>query len=174
MMTFLVIIHVTACVVLIGLVLIQRGRGAGLVESFAGVESMFGTKTSAFLTRTTTIMSVVFFITCLALAVMSVRQSKSIMSNVRPKPKAAAVATEAGKAEAVKTGAPKVASVKVVDPSGKTENVKAEVVETKVAEPAAPVAVAAVAAPVAAAPVVATTAAPAPVVTVSPNEAKVK
>ncbi|MDP2927645.1 MAG: preprotein translocase subunit SecG [Candidatus Omnitrophota bacterium] len=83
MMTFLIIIHVTACVVLIGLVLIQRGRGAGLVESFAGVESMFGTKTSVFLTRITTIMSVVFFITCLALAVLSVKQSKSLMRDVR-------------------------------------------------------------------------------------------
>ncbi|MDD5078330.1 MAG: preprotein translocase subunit SecG [Candidatus Omnitrophica bacterium] len=79
MMIFLVIVHVTACIVLIALVLIQRGRGSGLVESFSGVESMFGTKTSAFLTRTTTIMSVVFFITCLSLAVLSVHQSKSLM-----------------------------------------------------------------------------------------------
>lgn len=91
MMTFLIIIHVTACVVLIGLVLIQRGRGAGLVESFAGVESMFGTKTSVFLTRTTTIMSVVFFITCLSLAILSVKQSKSLMADVRSTPKAEAV-----------------------------------------------------------------------------------
>jgi len=83
MMIFLIVIHVTACVILIGLVLIQRGRGAGLVESFAGVESMFGTKTSAFLTRTTTIMSIVFFITCLSLAVLSVRQSKSLMRDAR-------------------------------------------------------------------------------------------
>jgi len=90
-MTFLVIIHVIACTVLIGLVLIQRGRGAGLVESFAGVESMFGTKTSVFLTRTTTVMSIVFFITCLTLAVMSVKQSKSLMANVR----ATAVKTQA-------------------------------------------------------------------------------
>ena len=98
MMTFLIIIHVTACVVLIILVLIQRGRGAGLVESFAGVESMFGTKTSAFLTRITTIMSVVFFMTCLALAVLSVRQSKSLMRDVRTlKPKTEAVKTEAVK-----------------------------------------------------------------------------
>jgi len=104
MMTFLIVIHVTACVVLIGLVLIQRGRGAGLVESFAGVESMFGTKTSVFLTRTTTLMSVVFFITCLALAILSVRQSKSLMRDVRAvKPKTKAVATEAVKPEAVKS-----------------------------------------------------------------------
>ncbi len=97
MMTFLIIIHVTACAVLIILVLIQRGRGAGLVESFAGVESMFGTKTSVFLTRTTTIMSVVFFITCLALAVLSVRQSKSLMRNV-PGPEQ--LKTDAAKPEA--------------------------------------------------------------------------
>ena len=84
MMTLIIIIHVIACVILIALVLIQRGRGAGLVESFAGVESMFGTKTNVFLTRTTTIMSIVFFLTCLSLAVLSVRQSKSLMRNVRP------------------------------------------------------------------------------------------
>jgi len=104
MMTLLVIIHVIACIVLIGLVLIQRGRGAGLVESFAGVESMFGTKTSAFLTRTTTIMSVVFFITCLSLAVLSVKQSKSLMRDVRTvAAKAEASKVEPAKTEAVKT-----------------------------------------------------------------------
>ncbi|MDD5129581.1 MAG: preprotein translocase subunit SecG [Candidatus Omnitrophica bacterium] len=104
MMTFLIAIHVTACVVLIVLVLIQRGRGAGLVESFAGVESMFGTKTSVFLTRTTTIMSVVFFITCLALAVLSVKQSKSLMRNIQPE---AVKTSEADKAQPVKTEAGK-------------------------------------------------------------------
>lgn len=98
MTIFLIVVHVTACLVLIGLVLIQRGRGAGLVEGFAGVESMFGTKTSTFLTRTTTIMSIVFFITCLALAVLSVRQSKSLMYKAT---KAQTVKTEAVKPEAV-------------------------------------------------------------------------
>ena len=114
MMTFLIIIHVTACLVLIGLVLIQRGRGAGLVESFAGVESMFGTKTNVFLTRITTIMSIVFFMTCLALAVLSVKQSKSLMRDARiakPKIDAAKPGTakpETVKPEAVKSLAPAV------------------------------------------------------------------
>lgn len=84
MMAFIIVIHVLACILLISLVLIQRGRGSGLVESFSGVESMFGTKTSAFLTRTTTIFSVVFFLTCLSLALLSVRQSKSLLINARP------------------------------------------------------------------------------------------
>lgn len=102
MTTLLIVIHVTACVVLIVLVLIQRGRGAGLVESFAGVESMFGTKTSVFLTRTTTIMSIVFFITCLALAVLSVKQSKSLMRDISPATTKAAAKVEPVKAETVK------------------------------------------------------------------------
>ncbi len=86
MMTFIIAIHVVICFGLIGLVLIQRGRGSGLVESFQGVESMFGTKTNAFLTRSTTILSIFFFITCLSLAVLSVRQSRSLLRNVRTLP----------------------------------------------------------------------------------------
>ena len=83
-MIFIIVVHVIVCIVLIGLVLIQRGRGSGLVESFQGVESMFGTKTNTFLTRTTTILSIIFFLTCLSLAVLSVRQSKSLMRNIKP------------------------------------------------------------------------------------------
>ena len=83
MMTFIIVIHVIACALLIILVLIQRGRGSGLVESFSGVESMFGTKTDAFLTRITTIFAVIFFLTCLSLALLSVRQSKSLIGSTK-------------------------------------------------------------------------------------------
>lgn len=132
MMTFIIILHVIACVVLIILVLIQRGRGAGLVESFAGVESMFGTKTSAFLTRTTTIMSVIFFLTCLSLAVLSVKQSKSLMRSAKTPAKAAAVKTETVKTGDVKTEPAKAEAVKV-EATKKAEAVKAEA--PKVAAP---------------------------------------
>ncbi len=82
MTILLIIIHVVACIALIGIVLIQRGRGGGLVESFSSVESMFGPKTSAFLTKSTSVLSVVFFITCLSLAILSVKQSRSLMRGV--------------------------------------------------------------------------------------------
>ena len=82
-MGLLITIHVIACTLLIVLILIQRGRGGGLAESFSDVESMFGTKTNAFLTRTTTVLSVLFFITCLSLAVLSVKQSRSLMRNTK-------------------------------------------------------------------------------------------
>ena len=70
MITVIIILHMIACFLLIALILVQRGRGGGLVESFSGVESMFGTKTSSFLTRFTTVLSIVFFLTCLSLALL--------------------------------------------------------------------------------------------------------
>lgn len=84
MMASILVIHVAVCLGLIVLVLVQRGRGGGLVESFSGVESMFGTRTSAFLTKATTILSVAFFVTCISLAALSARRSKSLMRNVKP------------------------------------------------------------------------------------------
>ena len=92
MMGLIITIHVIVCVLLIALILIQRGRGGGLAESFSDVESMLGTKTNAFLTRTTTVLSVLFFITCLSLAVLSIRQSRSLMRDTKTQ---AATAPEA-------------------------------------------------------------------------------
>lgn len=72
-------IHVIACILLIGIILIQAGRGGGLVENLSSMESMFGTKTNALLTKSTTVLSIVFFITCLSLALLSARQSRSLL-----------------------------------------------------------------------------------------------
>ncbi len=83
MMTLIIVIHGIICALLIAIILIQRGRGGGLAESFSGVESMFGTKTSAFLTRTTTVLSIMFFVTCLSLAVFSARQSRSLLRDLK-------------------------------------------------------------------------------------------
>lgn len=83
MMGLVIAIHMIICILLIGIILIQAGRGGGLVEGFSGVESMFGTKTNTFLTRTTTTLSILFFITCLSLALLSLRQSRSLMKDVK-------------------------------------------------------------------------------------------
>lgn len=122
MMTFIIVIHVIACIILIGLVLVQRGRGAGLVESFAGVESMFGTKTPELLTRLTTILSIIFFISCLSLAILSVKQSRSLMRNVAPEaapvvPLADTVAPIATEAKPVAAAPAEVPAVPVQAPA---------------------------------------------------------
>jgi preprotein translocase subunit SecG len=79
MFTFLVVIHVIVCISLIFIILIQSGRRGGLIETFSGVESIFGPKTSTFLVRLTSVLATIFIITCLSLALLSREKSKSLM-----------------------------------------------------------------------------------------------
>lgn len=79
MITFVIIFHIIICVLLIGAVLIQKndsdalgglgGGGGGM--SMGGVMSTRTSKT--FLSRVTTILAVIFFVTSLALAMLSHR-----------------------------------------------------------------------------------------------------
>ena len=66
------IVHVLTALALIGLVLIQQGKGADAGASFGGGASsstVFGSSGSgSFLTRTTAILATVFMLTSLALA----------------------------------------------------------------------------------------------------------
>lgn len=80
----LIAIHITVCIFLIIIVLIQAGRGGGLAESFTGAESIFGTKTNAMLTRATTFFAVFFFITCLSLAILAKQRSSSLIKGPLP------------------------------------------------------------------------------------------
>ncbi|MFZ5723834.1 MAG: preprotein translocase subunit SecG [Pseudomonadota bacterium] len=67
----LLVVHVLVSLALVGLVLIQQGKGADAGASFGGgaSQTVFGSAGSAtFLTRTTKWLAVVFFTTSLALA----------------------------------------------------------------------------------------------------------
>lgn len=80
----IILIHLAVCVLLIVLILIQRGRGGGLVESFSDFESMFGPKTNTLLTRLTTVLAIMFLLSCLTLAFLSAQKSKSVFEKVKP------------------------------------------------------------------------------------------
>jgi preprotein translocase subunit SecG len=72
------VVHVLAALGLIGLVLIQHGKGADAGASFGGGGSntVFGSAGAAnFLTRATATCAVVFFITSLGLAWMARQQA---------------------------------------------------------------------------------------------------
>lgn len=86
MYTFVIVIHMIVSLLLITVILIQQGRGGGLLESISGIESLFGTKTNAFLTRTTAILATLFIITCLGLTFLSVQRSKSLMERTDSAP----------------------------------------------------------------------------------------
>ncbi|HXF66653.1 MAG TPA: preprotein translocase subunit SecG [Burkholderiales bacterium] len=79
------VIHVLAALAIVGLVLLQHGRGADVGAAFGSGASgsLFGARGSAnFLSRTTAILAVVFFVTSLALTYFSARkpEHKGVMA----------------------------------------------------------------------------------------------
>ncbi|PIQ88418.1 MAG: preprotein translocase subunit SecG [Candidatus Omnitrophica bacterium CG11_big_fil_rev_8_21_14_0_20_42_13] len=82
MYAFLITVHVIVCILLISIVLIQSGRGGGFLESFSSAESIFGTKSNAFLAKTTTSLAIIFFATCLSLYFISAKRGRSLMDQV--------------------------------------------------------------------------------------------
>ena len=83
MTVFLVIIHVIVSVVLIGVVLIQRGKGSEMGAAFGGSSSqtVFGSRGPGnFLSKLTTIAAVIFILTSFSLAfVRSDRGDSSVI-----------------------------------------------------------------------------------------------
>lgn len=78
METLIVVVHVIAAIVIVGLVLLQQGKGADAGASFgAGAsQTVFGASGSGnFLVRATTVAAIVFFITSLSLAIVAKNQS---------------------------------------------------------------------------------------------------
>ena len=75
MTIFLLIIHVFVCLFLIGVVLLQSGKGAELGAAFGGSsQTIFGSRGAAtFLNKMTTISAIVFMITSLTLAVVTAK-----------------------------------------------------------------------------------------------------
>lgn len=79
MNTVLVVVHLFLALSLVGLILIQHGKGADAGAAFGSGASatVFGSKGSAnFLSRTTGILALLFFVTSMALAAVALRASK--------------------------------------------------------------------------------------------------
>jgi len=90
METLVLVIHVLAALSLVGLVLLQHGKGADVGAAFGGgvSGSLFGASGSAnFLSRTTAVLAVVFFLTSLGLTYFSTRKTegKGVMTT-KPAP----------------------------------------------------------------------------------------
>ncbi len=80
MQTLIIVVHVIAALAIVGLVLLQQGKGADAGASFgAGAsQTVFGASGSGnFLVRATTISAVIFFVTSLSLAIFAKNQAGS-------------------------------------------------------------------------------------------------
>lgn len=83
MFTLLIVLLIIVCVLLVILILLQPSEGRGLSDTFGGgvAESILGSKASSFLTRTTAVLAVLFFIICIALTIVSVKRSRSLFED---------------------------------------------------------------------------------------------
>lgn len=79
MQNFVLVIHIILAVLMIVLILVQHGKGADAGASFGGggAATVFGASGSAnFLTRLTAILTALFFVTSITLAIFAKKQSE--------------------------------------------------------------------------------------------------
>jgi preprotein translocase subunit SecG len=83
--TLLTIVHVVVCLFLVGIVLLQHGKGADIGATFGGSsQSLFGTEGPLpLLNKITTAIAILFMLTSVTLAyISSEKSSSSVMSEI--------------------------------------------------------------------------------------------
>jgi preprotein translocase subunit SecG len=86
MTTILIIIHILVCLFLIGIVLLQHGKGADVGATFGGSsQSLFGTEGPVpLLNKVTTLAAIIFMGTSISLAYISAHKSTgTVMEDVQ-------------------------------------------------------------------------------------------
>jgi preprotein translocase subunit SecG len=89
MTTLLIIVHVLVCLFLIGIVLLQHGKGADIGATFGGSsQSLFGSEGPVpLLNKITTFSAIIFMGTSVSLAYLSANRSTgTVMSELKPVP----------------------------------------------------------------------------------------
>ncbi len=88
-------VHITVCLFLIAIVLLQQGKGQDLASAFGGggSQTAFGPRGSAtVLSRATTILAAMFMVTSLSLSVIKSGRS-SVLDQIQGAPAAPAAET---------------------------------------------------------------------------------
>ena len=98
MQILITIVHVTVCIVLILVVLLQAGKGANMGAVFGGSsQTIFGSSgPGTFLGKMTTIVAIVFMLTSFSLSYTASRKGSSLMEGARPAAQQSSPAAPAG------------------------------------------------------------------------------
>ena len=124
MYTFLLVIHVIVSLFLIFIILIQSGKGEGLADVFGGGSSqttIFGSRTSTFLTKATTVCAILFMITCVSLAFLSRKRGASVVQRELIKEQTADKFKDMAKEEKPAASAPVQPAAENTAPASATE-----------------------------------------------------
>lgn len=86
--TLLTIAHIVVCLFLVGIVLLQQGKGADAGASFGGSsQTVFGSEGPVpLLNKVTTAVAIIFMLTSMSLAFFSQNDSGSVMEQVITQP----------------------------------------------------------------------------------------
>jgi preprotein translocase subunit SecG len=87
MFIFVVVIHVIVSLIIIGMVLLQAGKGADIGSAFggSGSQAVFGSMgTPTVLGKITTVVAVIFMVTSFSLAVLAHKKASTIMPASAP------------------------------------------------------------------------------------------
>jgi preprotein translocase subunit SecG len=122
----IVTLHIVACLFLIGVVLLQQGKGQDLASAFGGggTQTAFGPRGAAnVLSRATTVLAGMFMVTSLALSIMRPREG-SVLDRVpgaaaSPAASVSPAAPPASPAATPPQAAPEAAPVTTLPPAGK-------------------------------------------------------
>jgi preprotein translocase subunit SecG len=147
LVVLLTIIEVVVCLMIIGLVLIQRSKGEGISAAISGGmgESLFGAQVGNIVTRTTVVLGIIFLINTIGLTLMLTKtrgqSSGSVMDDVARQ--AAPAAPSAGPAAPVIPGgaapvAPAAPAAEAPAPAAPAPAVESAAPAPAPAAPAAP------------------------------------
>ncbi len=131
METLALVFHVATALAIIGLVLVQHGKGADMGAAFGtgSAGSLFGSSgASNFLSKSTAVCAALFFVTSLGLTYLN--SSKASGSVIERAAARAAPKVDAPKVDPAKTDAPKVDATKVDSTKTDAPKVDATKVDT--------------------------------------------
>lgn len=95
MATFVTVIHIITCLLIVIVVLMQSGKGADISASLGGSSNtVFGSSGGAnFFTKTTFVLAAIFGFTSLSLTIMGGREKRSVFDTAAPVTNSAPVST---------------------------------------------------------------------------------
>ena len=110
-----IVIEVLSCILLIGLVLLQRSKNEGLGLAFgAGAgESLFGARAGNVLSKATVVLGIVFMASTLTLGILFAQKDKSLMDEIGNGSVAQPAAVQSQPLKGLDLGMPEVEPVPV-------------------------------------------------------------
>jgi preprotein translocase subunit SecG len=84
-LTFITVIHVITCILLVTTILMQSGKGGGLAQGFDSAENLLGAQTNMFMVKVTTTLAVIFLCTCIGIALLTTKKQRSLLADMPEK-----------------------------------------------------------------------------------------